>query len=308
MTERAASSAMPERDPGAENMRGILAMVASMFCFNTNDMLIKLVAADLPTGQIVFLRGILATGLIAALAWWRGELRPPVAGARGMFAWRTASDAVSTVMFLTALFHMSLATATAILQSLPIVMTVISAVFLGEVVRWRRWAAVLVGFAGVLMIIQPGTEGFNAYSLLALASLGFITLRDVSTRYIPRSVPTLTISLFGSLAVMLAGGALSATEEWAPVEPRHWLLMSGAACFLIGGYVFIVQAMRSGDLSTVAPFRYTIILVALLYSYLVFGEVPNLLALTGIALVVASGVYVFHREGQLGRKPAALRR
>ncbi len=240
--------------------------------------------------------------MIAILAISRGEPLLGFAKGRAPLAWRTATDALGTSVFLTALFHMSLAVATAILQSLPIVMTVVSALVLGETVRWRRWAAVFAGFAGVVMIIQPGTAGFNLYSLLALAGLGLVAVRDIATRYIPRSVPALTISFAGSVAVMLAGGCLGFGEHWTMPTPRHWLLLTGAAALLVGGYVFIVGAMRSGELSVVAPFRYSIILIALGYGYVVFGDVPNVLALAGITLVVVSGVYVFHREGRVKRR------
>lgn len=282
-------------------------MVAAMFCFNTNDMLIKLVSDDLPTGQIVFTRGVFCIALIAVLAKARGEALAAVEEGRRPLAWRTAADALGTLVFLTALFHMSLATATAILQSLPIFMTFVSALVLGEVVRWRRWAAVVVGFAGVLMIIQPGTEGFNAYSLVALAGLGLILLRDVSTRYIPRTVPTLTISFLGAVAVMASGGVLGLSEDWATPLPWHLALVACAATFVTAGYVFVIYAMRNGELSTVAPFRYTIILFALFYSYVVWGQVPNALAFAGIALVVGSGIYVFRREGRLARRREAPR-
>ncbi|ESR26752.1 DMT family transporter [Lutibaculum baratangense] len=291
-----------DEERSAANMHGIAAMIASMFCFNTNDMLIKLASEDLPTGQIVFLRGLVATGLLALLAWRQGALRAVPEVGRKPFAWRAVSDALGTLVFLTALFQMSLATATAILQSLPIFLTIVSAVFLKETVRWRRWAAVLVGFGGVLMIIQPGGEGFNVYSLLAVASLGLIIVRDLSTRYIPKTVHTLTISVVGSFAVMVSGGVMSLFETWRPVSPGDALLLGGAALFLIGGYVSIVAAMRSGELSTVAPFRYAIILFALTYSYIFWGEIPNAVAMVGIFLVVASGIYVFHREGRAKRR------
>jgi S-adenosylmethionine uptake transporter len=287
---------MPAPPSSSDNRKGILLMIAAMAGFILNDTFIKVASDDLPTGQIIFLRGLLATPLILLLAWRFGALGRLPALRNRFVGWRTVGEMGSTALYLTALFNMPLANATAILQIVPLITTAAAAVFLRERVGPRRWSAVALGLLGVLLIIRPGLEGFNAWSLVALSAMVFIALRDLSSRLLPPEVPTLGVTLVAAVAVTFLGAGMGLAEVWQPLTPRLLALLAIAALFLTGGYALIIQAMRVGEISAVGPFRYTIMLWAIALQLAVFGEWPDLLTLAGTAVVVATGVYVFYRE------------
>jgi S-adenosylmethionine uptake transporter len=284
------------------NLRGALLMSASMASFTMNDAFVKLLAADLPLFQTIFLRGVLTTLMMLALAAALGQARfriprgdwPPLAG-------RTLCEIGAAVLFLTALVNMPIANATAILSALPLVVTLAAAMFLGEPLGWRRMSAVAVGFAGVMLIVQPGTDGFTIWSLMALASVFLITGRDLLTRRLSAGVSSLGVAVITAAAVGVFGGVASLGQPWAPVGPREAALLGGASLFIIGGYLFSIMVMRVGEVGVVAPFRYTGIVFALVVGLLFFGEWPNALALAGAGIVVATGVYTILRERRVAR-------
>jgi drug/metabolite transporter (DMT)-like permease len=222
-------------------------------------------------------------------------------------ALRALCEMMATLTFLGALVHMPLANASAVLQALPLAVTMGAALFLGERVRWRRWLAIAIGFVGVMVIVQPGYEGFTVFSLLALLCVVFAAARDLLTRSIPGDVPTLLVSSVTTVLVTTLGGVLTLfSGDWTPVTPRVAGLLGGAAVLLVIGYHFIIMAMRQGDISFVAPFRYTALVWALALGYLVFGEVPGVAMIVGASLIVLSGLYALYRERAVGEgKPAA---
>lgn len=282
-------------------MRGAGFMSLSMAGFTTNDAMIKLVAGSLPLVQAIFVRGLLVTAMLAALAWLTGALRPVLGRHdRRILVLRSIGEVGGTFCFLTALFHMPIANASAILQSLPLAITLAAALFLGEPVGWRRYLAIGVGFAGVLIIVRPGTEGFNAYALSALAAVGFIVLRDLSTRRLSPDVPSFLAAVVTSTAITGAAGVACAFVDLRPVAPSHLAALSASGVFLMGGYLFGIMAMRVGEIAFVQPFRYTLLLWAMLLGWLIYGEVPDVWMLTGAGIVVTTGLYTFHRERQLG--------
>ncbi|MCB1509255.1 MAG: DMT family transporter [Hyphomicrobiaceae bacterium] len=287
----------------SDNTRGILAMLLSMAAFITNDALVKLVSAELPTGEIIAVRGLMATALIALIAWRAGAFSVSrLALLKNRFVLqRTIGEIGATVFYLTALFQMPLANATAILQSVPLMVTAGGALFLGEAVGWRRWSAIGIGFIGVLFIVQPGADGFNAASFLALASCAFIVLRDLSTRRLPKALPSLTVTTLTASVMTLTGFAMGLGEDWKPISPQMLAVLAGAACMLLIGYVFVMVAMRIGDLAAIAPFRYSVVIWSILFGFTLFGELPDGATLIGTAIVVATGIYTFLRERRLAR-------
>lgn len=279
------------------NLRGALLMTGSMGAFTLNDVFVKLVAQDLALFQIVFLRGCLTTAMLAALAAALGQLRLSIPREdRSRVAWRTFFEVAAMVCFLSALVNMPIANATAILSALPLAVTLAAALFLGEPLGWRRLSAVIAGFLGVMLIVQPGTEGFNAHALLALLAVGLITGRDLVTRRFSAGLPSLSVAVITAAAVGVFGGVLSLFEPWAPVGPREAGFIGLAAVFIIGGYVFSVMVMRVGEVGFTAPFRYTSLVFALVFGLAFFGEWPNALALTGAGVVMATGIYTILRE------------
>ncbi len=288
--------------PKSDNMRGAILMMLSMAAFTLNDTFIKSVAGDIPLFQAVFLRGLLTTLMLFALALHRGVLRTAISRRDwGVIGWRTVGEVSATVAFLTALFHMPIANATSILQSLPLAITLAGALFFAEPVGWRRYLAIGVGFFGVLLIVRPGSDGFDGYSVFAVIAVGFVVLRDLSTRRLSAKIPSLLVALSGAVSVTILGGIVTLFSDWQPVAPRTLGLLGGASIFLVAGYLFSVMVMRVGDISFVAAFRYTALIWAIVLGILVFGEVPDRWTLIGGAIVVGTGIYTFYRERRLMR-------
>jgi S-adenosylmethionine uptake transporter len=203
------------------NLKGALLMTASMGSFTLNDVFVKLLAEDMPLFQIVFLRSVLTAILLAMAAAAMGQLRlRPGPGDRARLTWRTLFEIATMVAFLYALVNMPIANATAILAALPLSVTLAAAVFLKEPLGWRRMSAVLVGFVGVMLIVQPGTDGFNAFSLSAMLAVLFITGRDLVTRGMGPGLPSLGVALVTAIGVGAVSLVLSLFQTWAPVDLR----------------------------------------------------------------------------------------
>ena len=285
------------------NMRGAALMTASMAGYTFNDICIKLLAGEVPLFQAVFLRGIFASLFIFLLARHLGALKFDLPRRDwGLIALRTLGEVGATYFFLMALFNMPIANVTAILQALPLTVALGAALFLGEPLGWRRLGAILVGFAGVMLIVQPGGAGFSGWSLYALVAICFITLRDLSSRRLSPGTPSLTVSLVAAMAICASAGLAATTEPWAPMGAREWGLLVLAAGFILMGYLASVAVMRVGEIGFVAPFRYTGLLWALLLGWLIFGDWPDALTLVGAGIVVAMGIYTLIRERQLARR------
>ena len=281
--------------PPADNRRGILAMLAAMFCFITNDTLLKLASASYPPGQIMAFRGALASALALAIVASLGQLRQLGALASPFVLVRAGLESGVAFLFITSLARLPIANVTAITQSTPILMTLMTVVLGIERVRWRRWSAILVGFAGVLLIVKPTPAGFNLYALIALAAAALVAARDLATRFIGEEVPSPVVTFSTTASVCLAGLVAGMGEGWQPLG-REALFLVGAAVLVTLGNLAIIVAFRNTEVSVVSPFRYSVILLAILSGFLVFGELPDAAAIAGIALVVGSGIYTIHRE------------
>lgn len=288
--------------PLSPNMRGATFMVIAMAAFVSGDAISKAVLQSLNIGQLIIVRGLFATTMIAILCWSQdgfADLRHIVHPA---VACRAVADVLATLSFLGALLHMPLANATAVLQALPLAVTMGAALFLGETVGWRRWLAISAGFTGILIIVRPGFEGFNVWSLLALGCVLFCAIRDLVTRKIPSEVPTLLVSTVTSTLVTLSGCLIIVPlGGWAPMQTFEISLLAMAAVVLIFGYQFIIMSMRTGDISFVSPFRYTGLLWAILLSFFIFGDLPDAAMIVGSVVVVISGLYTLYRERVTGR-------
>jgi len=279
------------------NMKGAFFMMASMAGFVLNDTMIKLASDELDLFQAVFVRGVIATSLLWVLAWHKGALKyRPTRHDVKIIGWRTVAEIGSTFCFLTALFNMPLANATAILQSMPLAVTLAASLFLGHKVGWRRYLAITIGFIGVMIIVRPGTGGFNVYALWALASVAFITLRDLLSHKLAPSTPSIFVALFTAAAIMALAGIVTATQEWRTVTLETAGYLCAAAVFILVGYISAVTAMRHGDISFVSPFRYSILIWALVLGIFVFKEIPDAWTITGSAIVVGMGIFTFYRE------------
>lgn len=282
-----------------QNMRGAVFMTLAMLAFTLNDSMIKLTNGEVGLYQAIFLRGILATAVMGLLTWKTGGFRnlPTLAGRP--LLWRTVGELGGTIFFLTALFNMPLANAAAILQVMPLVVTLAAAIIFREAVGWRRYSAITVGLIGVLIIIRPGGDGFNVYSLSVLAAVFCLVLRDLATRSIDHAIPASFISFFSSAAVMIMGGIGTLFVEWRPVSAANVLQLSGSAVFLLSAYFFSIQAMRFGDVSFTSPFRYTALIWAGILGFVLFADIPDVPMIIGSIIVVASGLFTLYREHKL---------
>jgi drug/metabolite transporter (DMT)-like permease len=289
------------------NLRGSLYMAIGMASFTFNDATVKFVAEHMNMGQVMLVRGSIATILIIALAWHKGMLIPLRQALHRMTVLRVVGEVVGTVSFLVALVHVPLALTSAILQALPLVVTMGAAMFFGEPVGWRRWVAIAIGFTGVLIIVRPGNDGVSPYIFLIVITVFFAALRDLATRKVPKTIPVLMISALTSVGVSLAGVAMiGPLGGWTPMTLTDTLFLTLAACCVIVAYHFIILAMREGEISFVAPFRYTSLIWAIVLGFLFFGDLPDLPMIIGSIIVIGSGLYTLYRERTVSRmKPVA---
>lgn len=271
-------------------------MSVAMAGFTINDTFMKSLSDDMPLMQAIFLRGVLVSAALGIVVVVR---RVPVSLSGqdwGVVAVRTLAETAAAFLFLAAIFHAPLANMTAILQALPLTVTLAGALFVGEPVGWRRLTAILVGFFGVLLIVRPGMAGFDAYSMLALGAVIAVTLRDLATRRLSLEASSLFVAFVGGVGVTVCAGLVALGGDWSPIDSDAAFGLAGTASFLIGAYVLSVMVMRVGEIGFVAPFRYTGLIWALVLGYVVFGDWPDDLTLVGAAIVMATGGFTLWRE------------
>ncbi len=292
----------------SDNMRAAILMMLSMSAFTVNDALMKAASDEVPFFQAIALRGLMITAvlIVVALIWGNFTLR---AAKRdwGLVALRTAAEAIGTLFFLTALFKMPIANLSAILQALPLTVTLAAALFLREPVGWRRLTAILIGFVGVILIVQPGTDGFSIYSVLGIAAVIAVTVRDLAARKLTATVPSILVALVAAIGVTALALVAGTGEIWVMPSAKAALQLAAAAGCLAVGYIAAVTAMRGGDIGFVAPFRYTSLLVALILGLVFFGEWPNWLTLLGALIVVGTGLFTLYRERSVKTPTIGLR-
>lgn len=273
-------------------------MSFAMASFVANDALVKTVSASVPAAQLIFIRGVFATILLLIVAQSMGVLRSGTVreAMQKPVLLRAGLDSFATLTYLTSLFHLPIGNATAINMATPLFITLFAVLAFGERVQPARWLAVITGFVGVLLVVQPSAAGFNAYALLCLVGTLFHSGRDLITRRIDPGISSLIITLATAVAVTLLSGLLSIFQGWRPVDLLQMAQLAAASAFLSVGYYLIIIGMRSGEMSVIAPFRYTGLLFALAIGWAVWGDIPNALAWVGIALLVGAGLYVLHSE------------
>jgi drug/metabolite transporter (DMT)-like permease len=280
----------------AANMRGIIAVLVSMALFVLSDSVVKLAGEMMPATEIMAVRGVMAVLLMGGVAVvtidrakWHLVAQPRVVV-------RASIEAIVAVLFLIALPKLPLADITAIQQVTPIVLTVLSAVVLKEAVGWRRWLAVFAGFVGVVLVIQPTAEGINLFALSALACAALVAVRDIITRGLQPGIPTALVTFTTTLSVCIAGFAGAPLETWHMPTPYGFALLAASAVLVSSANIFIIRAFRGTEVSVVAPFRYAGVVWAIVLGFAIWGHVPNGLAIAGTIILVASGLYIMHRE------------
>ncbi len=281
----------------SDNLRGAIYMNIAMAAFTLNDTAMKAVTQTLPLFQAITLRGVLTLSVLVAIGLATRGLQLNL-GRRDMqvIATRTVAEVGATLLFLAALVHMPLANLSAIMQSLPLAVTLVAALVFGDAIGWRRLTAIGIGFIGVLIIIRPGSEGFDIWSVFGLGSVACVVVRDLATRELSRDVPSVTVAVWAAGSVTALGIVGTFWQGWLAVSAKDALQIAGAAAALIVGYLYVIKVMRVGDIGFIAPFRYMALLWAIVLGWIAFDTLPDKWTLLGSAIVVATGMFTLWRE------------
>ncbi|MGH1353484.1 MAG: DMT family transporter [Thalassovita sp.] len=288
------------------NIRGIILITLSMALFAAEDAFFKTLTQSFSIGQVLAMTGLGGAIIFATVALGTGRSLMAPLWQSPILLIRTLAESLGSVCFVSALAQVPMSTAAAVFQALPLAITLGAALFLKEQIGWRRWTAILVGFAGVLMIIRPGLEGFDPASLLVLGAVAAIATRDLISRKLPADLSSYVVSFHGFAAATVAGVLLMLVNANAPLlpEPTQNWHVAGAVIFGVLGYYAIVIATRTGDASAITPFRYTRLIFSMILGMMVFSERPDLMTYAGALLIIASGLYAFLRERRLARRAA----
>lgn len=288
---------MSEHHSRGGNASGIAFMLIACAMFVAGDSCIKILGRSMDLGEIIFFRSLLALPIVLFIAVRSGVLaRLPDAISNPRLQVRTLFEVGSTILFLAGLIRMTYADAIAIQQFVPLAVIAGAAVFLGEPVGWRRWLAALVGLIGVLIVIRPGSGTLNWPAMMVLANVVCVAGRDLITRRIGVGVPTVLVAIMSIGGVGLSGLLLLPFETWRMPSAWEWLLILIAAVTSAGGFYWVTEALRRGDVAVVMPFRYSLIPYGVLSGILVFGEWPDRTTMLGIAIVLGAGLYALNRE------------
>ncbi|KXF90794.1 DMT family transporter [Phaeobacter inhibens] len=288
------------------NVTGILLVILAMAGFSLEDMFIKQLAQSVPVGQILMMLGLGSGTVFVIWAKLQGHRVLAPRNWRWQPVLRASLEALAAVSFASALAVVDISTVAAVFQAMPLAVTVGAALFLGEDVGWRRWSAILVGFAGVLMIVRPGLAGFEPGVLLVLISVVAVAARDLMTRVMDSAVPSAVVSSQAFGSVIPAGLVMLLVLPGEPValQGGQWGMLLGGVIFGVLGYYGIVAATRIGNAAVITPFRYSRLVFSTLIGVVVFAEAPDGMTLMGSALIIGSGLYTFLRERRLARHAA----
>lgn len=280
----------------------IACMLVGSAVLTLNDALIKSLAADYPTGQLLFIRGAFVWPWILVFAMRSGGLASlRISNFRGQ-ALRGACVIASAFLFINGLRHLTLADAIAISFTGPLFITALAPLMLGEKVGWRRWMAVLTGFAGVLFMLRPGGDALQWAVIFPLGAAVCGGLRDLITRRIAGTERTVAVLAVTTTFVLLAGLATAPFTDWSPLKWADVGIFAASGALIAVAHTLMIEAFRRGEAALVAPFKYSSLLWATLIGFFAFGELPDRWTIAGAITIVLAGLYVLHRETQLKRR------
>ena len=287
-----------------KNLYGIVYLTVAMAGFALEDLIIKMLSAFMPVSQILIYIGLFAGLVFYIIAKFnktavfeRNILRD------NMLRLRTLADMLGAVFIITAISMVPLSTVSSILQATPLLVTLGAAIMFKESLGWRRWSAVFIGFVRVILILKPGLSGFQAASILALIGVIFLALRDLVTRKVKSEIPSLTVSIYAFGAAALGGFiAIPFNSPFVVLSGQQWLMILAAGFVGCFAYLTLVLATRTGDISAIAPFRYTRLIFALILSISVLNERLDAPTLLGATIIIISGSYIFWRENHLQKR------
>ncbi len=291
----------------ASSMRGLVAMIVAMGCFITNDTLLKIAVMDFPVGEVLTLRSVFAIVFLVTLITWKGDLRLlPLALNKRVFA-RSGLDALTTFAYVIGLAVLPIASSTTIYMAAPLITTALSVPLLGEKVGTKRWCAIVVGFAGAILVTRPDPSTFNAMAILPLLAALFGSVRDLTTRGISAAVPGAVVALSSSVLLGVVGLSFAAWEPWHLPSGKMLALVTGAGTAFALGNLLLIYAFRNAPVAAVSPLRYVLVPGALFSGMVIFGDIPDAWANAGTILVVGAGLYSIQseaRRSQAGRRAA----
>jgi len=286
----------------SENLRGAFLMMICMGAFVLNDAFVRLAGDSLPLAQILFFRGLLTTIALLLVAFYTGVFKLKVPNQdKWLIFFRSVTEALTAYFFLTAVMNMPFANVTAVLQILPMTVTLAAAIFFKEKVGLFRILLIFLGFFGVILIINPAKDGFNMYAGYALISVFLITTRDLLSRKLSVDVSTLIPTVSASFGVLLFSIVLAINTAFQPLNLENSFFVALAAFFIIFGYYTAVLVMRAGEISFISPFRYTAVLFALILGFIFFNEQPDKIALLGMIIVMFSGIVLMMRNNSVNK-------
>ena len=261
-----------------------------------NDGLVKALAESYPTGQLLFLRGLFVWPWILVYAMRTGGLGTlRIHNVQGQ-ALRGLCVIGSSFLFVNGLRHLSLADAIAVSFTGPLFITAMAPLILGERVGWRRWLAVLVGFAGVLFMLRPGGDALQWAILFPLGAAICGGLRDLITRRISGTETTVAVLAVTTSVVLLSGLATAPFTAWVEIQSAHLGMFIASGILVAIAHTLMIEAFRRGEAALVAPFKYSSLLWGTLIGFLMFGDLPDRWTIVGAVIIVAAGLYVLHRE------------
>ena len=280
------------------NLRGILFMTLSMAGFAIEDLFIKILSETIPVPQILIYVGVLATVILCTISKIKGiQIIHNGMYRNKYFIMRSFADMLGAVLIVTSISLIPLSTVSSILQALPLFIT-IGAIFLfNENVGWRRWSAILLGFFGVILILKPGLNGFNLSSIIVLIAVGCLAVRDLVTRRINKEIHSITVSLYAFI-LTIVGGIISIPffDKFVTLTQYEWIIVLTISLFGTFSYFMLVLATRKGEISVIAPFRYSRLVFALILAIIILNERPDINTITGMFIIVFAGYYTILRE------------
>ncbi len=280
-------------------------IVVSMTMISSNDAILKVNSAELGIGQILFIRGVFATVVFLSLIRITGNRLLSWSMLDRLNMARGGAECLATFFFVTGLSMLPIATASTLVWTSPILLTVCSALVLKEKVTLVRWFAVWAGFAGVLCVTTPFGSAFSWPMFLPLAAAAFVVLRDLLTRQLDAGIDSKYVVLSTLILVTVAGGVAS-LFDWHPVEFGHLAWLFASSVLLSTGFFLQIKAIRLGELSFIAPFLFTGILVSVGWGYWLWDEIPTTSMVTGIALIIGSGLYILSHQSRAAGKATRL--
>lgn len=279
---------------------GVLLMLLGMLMFSLNDVMGKWLVSTYSVGQVVLIRSVAALFFLAPFLWLGGPKKLVQVERPLMQVARVFMSTAEVFAFYFAVSYLPLADVMTYWLAVPIYVAAVSPFLLGEPVGWRRWSAIAIGFIGVVIALEPSAQSLTPQALISiLGSMTFAAMLLLGRSL--RSTPDTTLVFWQIVGAGLAG-LVSISGHWTPVGLRDLSLLGLLGVVAMLAHVLVNRALKLADAATVAPLQYTLLLWAILFGWLVFGDIPRLPMLVGAALIVASGLFILFREQQLKRQ------